>query len=115
MTDPIASGGAVAVPDYRLLLKSNFHLFLQRSFHELNPRTAFYDNWHIAVLAAKLDAVRRGEIRRLIVNIPPRHLKSHAASIAFPAWWLGQDASAQILSSVMARNWRTSSRATAAP
>lgn len=97
MTDPIASGGAVAVPDYRLLLKSNFHLFLQRSFHELNPRTAFYDNWHIAVLAAKLDAVRRGEIRRLIVNVPPRHLKSHAASIAFPAWWLGQDASAQIL------------------
>ena len=105
-TAPAANDDARAVdddaptllpPDYRLLLASNFHLFLQRSFYELNPRSGFLDNWHLAVLAAKLDAVRRGEIRRLIVNLPPRHLKSHAASIALPAFWLGHDPSAQIL------------------
>lgn len=83
--------------DYGLLLRSDFHTFLHRSFGELNPRTPFDDNWHIAVLAAKLDAVRRGFVRRLIVNLPPRHLKSHIASIAFPAWLLGHDPSAQIL------------------
>jgi len=53
--------------------------------------------WHIEVIAAKLTAVRDGSIRRLIVNLPPRHLKSLLASVAFPAWCLGHDLSAQIL------------------
>jgi hypothetical protein len=34
---------------------------------------------------------------RLIISVPPRHLKSHLASIAFPAWSLGHDPCAQIL------------------
>jgi hypothetical protein len=34
----------------------------------------------------QLAAVHHGRIRRLLVNLPPRHLKSHLASIAFPAW-----------------------------
>jgi len=55
-------------------------------------------NWHIEVIAAKLAAVWEGKIRRLIINLPPRHLKSLLASIAFPAWCLGHDPSAQILS-----------------
>ncbi|HEY5048969.1 MAG TPA: phage terminase large subunit [Rhizomicrobium sp.] len=83
--------------DYRALVQSDFHLFLHRSFAELNPRTEFLDNWHLEVLAAKLEAVRRGEVKRLIVNLPPRSLKSHAASVALPAWWLGHDPSAQLL------------------
>ncbi|MGH6876480.1 MAG: phage terminase large subunit [Rhizomicrobium sp.] len=96
---PTAPVGRAALADeeYRLLLRNDFHLFLHRSFCELNPRAAFLDNWHIEVLAAKLDEVRRGLTKRLIVNLPPRHLKSHAASIALPAWWLGRDPSAQLL------------------
>src|ERR1700674_527160 len=54
-------------------------------------------NWHIEVIAAKLAAVREGKVRRLIINLPPRHLKSLMASVAFPAWCLGHDQSAQIL------------------
>ena len=54
-------------------------------------------NLHLEVIAAKLTAVREGKIRRLIINLPPRHLKSLMASIAFPAWCLGHDPSAQIL------------------
>ena len=49
--------------EYRLLLRDDFHSFLHRSFAELNPRTSFYDNWHIAVLAAKLDGVRLGKTK----------------------------------------------------
>ena len=41
-------------------------------FHELNADTPFLDNWHIGLLAAKLEACRRGECRRLIINVPPR-------------------------------------------
>jgi hypothetical protein len=49
------------------------------------------------LIAAKLTAVRAGRIRRLIVSLPPRHLKSHLASVAFPAWCLGLEPSSQIL------------------
>jgi hypothetical protein len=62
--------------------------------------------------AAKLEAVRAGPIRRVIINMPPRHLKSHLASVAFPAWCLGHDPSAQILCVSLAReilvNWSSS-------
>src|SRR5208337_2945525 len=54
-------------------------------------------SWHHEFIAAKLAAVRAGRVRRLIISVPPRHLKSHLASVAFPAWCLGHDPSLQIL------------------
>src|SRR5258708_31784633 len=82
---------------YKEVLRLDLGYFAQRCFCELNPQAAFLPNWHIEVIAAKLAAVRAGRIRRLIINLPPRHLKSLLASIAFPAWCLGHDPSAQIL------------------
>jgi hypothetical protein len=79
------------------LLYHDFASFAARAFRELNPRTAFLMNWHIELIAAKLAAVHAGEIRRLIVSLPPRHLKSHLASVAFPAWCLGHEPSTEIL------------------
>jgi len=54
-------------------------------------------NWHVEIIAGKLAAVREGQIRRLMICVPPRHLKSHVASISFPAWCLGHDPSARLL------------------
>jgi len=85
-------------PEYDAILRSDFWFFAQRCFCQLNPQTTLATNWHLEVIAAKLTAVWQGEIRRLIINLPPRHLKSLMASIAFPAWCLGHDSSAQILS-----------------
>src|SRR5215469_873704 len=82
---------------YRALLREYFCAFIQRSFSHLNPQTSLEMNWHIDVIAAKLEACRRGEIRRLIINVPPRHLKSLCASVAFPAWALGLNPSAEIM------------------
>src|SRR6266403_512524 len=82
---------------YKEILRLDLGYFAQHCFCELNPQAAFLPNWHIEVIAAKLAAVREGKIRRLIINLPPRHLKSLLASIAFPAWCLGLDPSAQIL------------------
>jgi len=79
------------------LLRHDFYAFIQSCFHELNADTPFLDNWHIELLAAKLEACRRGECRRLIINVPPRSLKSLAASVAFPAWLLGHHPGAQII------------------
>ena len=63
--------------------------FAERAFYELNSQTPLLIGWHIEQIAAKLDACRRGEIKRLIINLPPRNLKSHLASISLPAWYLG--------------------------
>jgi predicted phage terminase large subunit-like protein len=103
-TDEIRSDGRGAEPapsltpsEYRALLRQDFCAFIHRAFAELNPRDSFLPNWHIDVLASRLDSVRRGQTKRLIVNLPPRSLKSLAASVALPAWWLGHDPSAQLL------------------
>src|SRR5690242_15831044 len=83
--------------EYQAVLRQDFTTFVARCFHELNPQAELAMNWHLEVVAAKLTAVRQGKIRRLIINLPPRHLKSLMASIAFPAWCLGHDPAAQIL------------------
>ena len=85
------------VARYDALLRADFAGFAHRAFCELNPRAEFAMNWHFEAIAAKLAAVYRGRVGRLIINVPPRHLKSHLASIAFPAWCLGHDPSTQIL------------------
>jgi hypothetical protein len=63
--------------------------FIHRSFLELNPAQNFESNWHLELIAKSLADVAYGNCKRLILNVPPRHLKSHSASIAFPAWFLG--------------------------
>jgi hypothetical protein len=90
---------------YADVLRHDLCAFIHRSFLELNAQTQFLSNWHIEVLAAKLEEVRRGSCKRLIVNVPPRHLKSHATSIAFPAWVLGHDPSKHILSVTYAQDF----------
>lgn len=63
--------------------------FIHRSFLELNPAATFEYNWHLELMCQSLEDVAYGRCKRLIINVPPRHLKSHSASIAFPAWFLG--------------------------
>jgi predicted phage terminase large subunit-like protein len=88
---------------YAHLLRHDLCAFIHRSFLELE-QSAFLSNWHLEVIAAKLVDVRQGRCKRLIVNVPPRHLKSHTISIAFPAFVLGHDPSKQILSVTYAQD-----------
>ena len=86
-----------ALSQYAEILRTDFTAFVHRSFKELNAAEEFSFNWHIEVLAAKLEAVRLGQIKRLIINIPPRQGKSIIGSVAFPAFLLGHKPSAKIL------------------
>ncbi len=90
--------------EYDTLLRQDFGAFVARCFHDLNPQAELAMSWHLEVIAAKLAAVRERKIRRLIINLPPRHVKSLMASIAFPAWCLGHDPSAQILTASYAQD-----------
>lgn len=65
--------------------------FLERAWAILEPATDFKQNWHHGVICEHLQAVLAGDILRLIINIPPRSLKSYIATICWPVWcWLHQ-------------------------
>jgi hypothetical protein len=87
----------LAAREYRFILQRDFTSFIERSFYELNPQTRLYLGPHIEVIASRLEACRQGRIKRLIINLPPRHLKSHCASIAFVAWYLGNHPAGRII------------------
>ena len=80
------------------LLRSNLASFIHMSFKTLNPDTRFVDNWHIQTIAWHLEQVRLGKIKRLIITMPPRSLKSISASIAFPAFVHGNNPGKHIIS-----------------
>jgi predicted phage terminase large subunit-like protein len=77
--------------------RTYFPSFARMCFHILNPGAEFLPNWHRRALAFHLDEVRRGNIKRLAVALPPRYGKSFAASIAFPAFVLGLDPTRRII------------------
>jgi predicted phage terminase large subunit-like protein len=87
----------LALSDYHKLVRGDLNAFIERSFYHLNPTATFLPNWHIEVVASALEDCRRGKITRLIINQPPRSLKSHCASVAFTAFLLGHSPSAQII------------------
>lgn len=70
-------------------VRRSLRRFAQAAFPVVEPGTPFSDNWHIHAICEHLEAVSRREIRRLIINIPPRHMKSLLVAVMWPAWeWI---------------------------
>ena len=91
-------------PDFDALIREEFYSFLMRAFGELHAGQTYSPAWHVEALASKLQGVRDRQTRRLIVNVPPRHLKSLAASVALPAWLLGHDPTLNIVNVTYAQD-----------
>src|SRR5580692_3378421 len=83
MTNPRMPSMTINPHEYQALCRQDFYTFMHRAFGELNPKVQFSHNWHNELIAAKLEACRLGKITRLIINVPPRSLKSHAAAVCF--------------------------------
>ena len=73
------------------LLRNDLAAFIQKSFANVAPGKIYKHNWHIEAIAFYLERCLAGDIKRLVITVPPRHLKSISASVAFPAWALGHD------------------------
>ena len=80
-------------------LRHSFPAFVRRVFGEVDPGAVYQHGWHIDAMCEGLEACGRGEINRLIINVPPRSLKSITVSVAWAAWLLGKDPTAQIMAS----------------
>ena len=67
-------------------MRRSLKLFIKEAWPTIEPNRIYNDNWHIDAIAEHLQAVVNGDIKRLIINIPPRHMKSISVSVALPAW-----------------------------
>lgn len=75
----------------------DLYSFVQRIFPVVSPGSPFLPNWHVEAITYALTRVMLGEIKRLIITVPPRSLKSICASVAFPAFVLGHDPTRRII------------------
>lgn len=80
-----------------VLLRNDFYSYMQRVFYELG-NDKFIPNWHLEVLCDALERARRGDIKRLIINVPPRSLKSIVVNVAYSTWLLGHNPRERIVS-----------------
>lgn len=60
--------------------------FVRQGWHVVEPAREYVPNWHIDAVCEHLEAVARGQIRELLINIPPGHMKSLLVSVFWPAW-----------------------------
>ena len=83
--------------DLNAALRQDLSAFIHRTFQTVMPSGVYLHNWHIDAMAWHLEQCFEGTIKRLIITLPPRNLKSICASVAFPAWVLGRDPSRRII------------------
>lgn len=70
-------------------LRTSLAAFVKEAWPILEPGTPLVWNWHIDVICEALEKVTRGEIDRLLINVPPGHMKSRLVCVFWPAWeWL---------------------------
>jgi predicted phage terminase large subunit-like protein len=71
---------------YKILAERSLREFIEQAWHIIEPLAPFVPGWHIDCLCEHLEAVSTGQINRLIVNEPPRTMKSGLISVFWPTW-----------------------------
>ena len=70
----------------RVMLRNDLRLYIRSAWHVVEPSTVYLENWHIDLIAEHLEAVTAGQIKRLLINMPPRYAKNTCVSIMWPTW-----------------------------
>jgi predicted phage terminase large subunit-like protein len=79
------------------LLRTDLRYFVWKVFQTVLPNTAYLSNWHIDAIVHQLTRIHAGENQRLLINQPPRSLKSICVSISHVAWLLGHDPTRRVI------------------
>ena len=69
----------------------SLYAFVEQAWGTLQPSQPFQRNWHIQLICEYLEAVSAGQLRRLVINLPPRYMKSLLVSVMWPAWEWARD------------------------
>jgi predicted phage terminase large subunit-like protein len=63
--------------------------FIRQAWHVVEPSTKYTPGWHLDAISEHLEAVSKGQIRNLLINMPPRHMKSLEVAVFWPCWeWI---------------------------
>src|SRR5215813_12122703 len=89
------------------VLRSDLRFFIWKSFQTILPGTPYLRNWHIDAIVHQLMRMQAGDISRLLINQPPRSLKSICVSVAYVAWLLGHDPTRRIIVASYSGNFAT--------
>ena len=81
----------------RAILRTELRFFIRKVFATISPGETYLHNWHVDAIAHQLMRVHSGEGRRLLINQPPRSLKSICVSVAYVAWLLGHDPTRRVI------------------
>src|SRR5258708_5665495 len=79
------------------LVQRKFLAFAMKAFAVLNKGRKLGNDKYLKLLAQTLTRVANGETKRLVISMPPRHLKTFMGSICLPAWALAHNPSAKII------------------
>jgi predicted phage terminase large subunit-like protein len=82
---------------FAALLRTDLHSFVWKCFNTILPGTPYLPNWHVNAIVHQLMRVQAGDVSRLMINQPPRSLKSICVSVAYVAWYLGHDPSRRVI------------------
>ncbi len=69
----------------RLFLEGSLIDFFRAAWASMDP-APYQDGWHLEAIAEHLEAISYGWIRKLCINVPPRHAKTLMCSVAWNAW-----------------------------
>lgn len=75
----------------RRAASASLYEFVKQAWPTVEPGVPFIASWHIQEICEHLEALSHGELRKLLINIPPRHSKSTIVSVMWPMWeWLSE-------------------------
>lgn len=81
----------IVVEESRRACEESLYTFVQEAWHIIEPGVEFVNGEHIQQICRHLEAITRGDIRFLLINIPPRHAKSTIVCVMWPCWeWTQQ-------------------------
>lgn len=86
MVAPAALLEAVKAEKLKRQAEEFLYEFTKQAWEICEPGTPFVDGWHIRIICDHLQACIDGRIRNLIINMPPRHMKSLLVAVMFPMW-----------------------------
>lgn len=89
----------VGPDDVDVAPQGSLYDFVRTFWPVVEPTMPFVDNWHIQKICKVLEAVTRGEVTRVVINVPPGCMKSLIVSVFWPAWEWAHDPSVRFLTS----------------
>src|SRR6266487_176443 len=87
--------------------RKSFAIFAKEAWHVMEPGTPYVGGWHLDALAYHLEAVARGDIHKLLINMPPRFGKSSYINVLWSVWLLLTTPSTRLLCASYALNLAT--------